>query len=376
MSPGVPTAAGDHDPPAYDLDLRSVLTFIACFVALVAVTGLVRSAPRTVTALLVGTMFALALNPVVEFLTRRTRLSRGWAIATVFFVSALAVAALAILLIPPAVRQVQDLGRQLPQSISELGQLPVVGRYLEDADVPAKVTVALEGLPDRLRGDLSPLGSALRSLLTGFFAGSVVLLIGVCLLVDGGRLVSHVRRLVPQQSRPFVDRLGGLAYRAIGRYVAGSLLVASVAGVYTLALGLMLDIPLTPLLALNVMVFDLVPQIGGAAGGFPLVVMAFSVSPTTGLVAAVAFVLFLNLENNVLQPIIIGQAVQLSPVATMAAALIGVAAGGVVGALIAVPFVGASKLMYLEMFPHGIDAAGVGPRRRRRLHLPHFHHQA
>ncbi|MEO6715040.1 MAG: AI-2E family transporter, partial [Mycobacteriales bacterium] len=74
---------------------------------------------------------------------------------------------------------------------------------------------------------------------------------------------------------------------------------------------------------------------------------------------------------NVIQPIIIGQAVKLSPVATMAAALIGVAAGGVVGAMIAVPFVGAAKLIYLEIFPHGI---GTGtspeiPRRRGRLHL-------
>lgn len=376
MSPGVPTAAGDHDPPPVDLDLRSVLAFIACFVALVAVAGLVRLAPRTMTALSVGTMFALALNPVVEFISRRTRLRRSWSIATVFLVSALAIAALAVLLIPPAASQVQDLGRQLPQSISKLGELPVVGPRLVDADVPARVTEALEDLPERLRGDLSPLGEALRSLLTGFFAGSVVLLIAVCLLVDGGRLVAHLRRLVPAQSRPLVDRLGGLAYRAIGRYVAGSLLVAAIAGVYSLALGLILDIPLAPLLALNVMVFDLVPQIGGAAGGFPFVVMALSVSPTTGLVAALLFVLYLQLENHVLQPIIIGQAVKLSPVATMAAALIGVAAGGVVGALIAVPLLGASKLIYLEMFPRGIDSGAVGPRRRYRLHLPHRHHPA
>lgn len=375
MSSAEPDAAAQPDPPAYDLDLRSVFVFMACFVALVAVTGLVRSAPRTMTAMAIGTMFALALNPVVEFITRTTRLSRSWAIATVFLVSGLVIVALAVLLIPPAVRQVRDVGRELPDSIRELGDLPVVGHYLRDADVPAKVTEALEGLPDRLRGDLSPLGDALRSLLSGFFAGSVVLLIAICLLVDGGRLMGHVRRLVPPQRRPMVDRLGGLAYRAIGRYVAGSLLVATIAGIYTLTVGLILGVPLAPLLALNVMVFDLVPQIGGAAGGFPFVIFALSKSPTTGLIAMVLFILYLQIENNVLQPIIIGQAVKLSPVATMAAALIGVAAGGVVGALIAVPLVGASKLIYLELFPRGIDTGAVGPPRRR-LHRPHRHHPA
>jgi predicted PurR-regulated permease PerM len=60
--------------------------------------------------------------------------------------------------------------------------------------------------------------------------------------------------------------------------------------------------------------------------------------------------LYLQFENNILSPLVVGQAVKLSPPATMAAALIGVAAGGVVGALCAVPFVGAMKIVYLELW--------------------------
>jgi predicted PurR-regulated permease PerM len=371
MSSGVPGAARATETVRYDLDMRSVLVLITCLVSLYTVLSTVRAAPRAMTALVIGSMFALALNPVVEFLMARTRMRRPLAVATVFAISFLVFAAVAVLLIPPAVGQVEGLGRQLPKSIAELGQLPVVGPALERADIPARITAAVENLPERLREDLSPLGTALRSVVSGFFAGGIVLLIAICLLVDGGRLVEHARRLVPAERRGVTDRLGALAYRAIGRYVAGSLLVATIAGIYTLSVGLILGIPLTPLLAVNVMLFDLVPQIGGAAGGFPFVIMAFSKSPTTGLIAAVLFLLYLQLENNVLQPIVIGQAVKLSPVATMAAALIGVAAGGVVGALIAVPFVGAAKLIYLELFPHGIDAGTTGPRRRRRLHFPH-----
>jgi predicted PurR-regulated permease PerM len=371
MSSSVPGASRPPESVRYDLDMRSVLVLIGCIVSLYAFVSIVRSAPRAMTALVIGSMFALSLNPVVEFLMDKTRMRRSFAVAAVFLLSFLVFAGVAILLIPPAVGQVEGLGKQLPKSIAQLGELPVIGPALERAEVPARITEAVESLPQRLRSDLSPLGSALRSLVSGFFAGGIVLLVAICLLVDGGRLVAHGRRLVPAGRRPLADRLGALAYRAIGRYVAGSLLVATIAGVYTLAVGLMLGIPLAPLLALNVMLFDLVPQIGGAAGGFPFVIMAFSKSPTTGLIAAVLFILYLQLENNVLQPIVIGQAVKLSPVATMAAALIGVAAGGVVGALIAVPFVGAAKLIYLELFPHGIDAGPTGPRRRRRLHLPH-----
>ena len=362
--------SGDRE---FDLDPRTVFVLMGCFVTAVAVLGLIRSAPQVATALTIGSLFALALNPVVEFVMRKTRMSRTWSVAAVFASAVTTLVALGVLLIPAASRQISGISEQLPRSISELGQIPFVGPQLERAQVPAKLSDFLQQLPDRLGGSQSPLGPALRSLLSGFFAGGIVLLLAVCLLLDGGRLIGHARRLVPAARRPLADRLGGLAYRAIGRYVAGSLFVASMAGIYVLAIGLVLRVPLAPLLALNAMVFDLVPQIGGAAGGVPFVVMGFTRGPTTGVLCLVLFVTYGYIENNVIQPIVIGQAVQLSPVATMAAALIGVAAGGVVGALIAVPFVGASKLIYLEVFPHGIGT-GTGPevqRRRRRLPLPH-----
>ena len=68
-----------------------------------------------------------------------------------------------------------------------------------------------------------------------------------------------------------------------------------------------------------------------------------------GVVCAVIVVVYLQLKHQVLQPVLIGQAVKLSPPATMTAALVGIASGGVVGALLAVPLVGAAKAVYLEV---------------------------
>jgi predicted PurR-regulated permease PerM len=146
-----------------------------------------------------------------------------------------------------------------------------------------------------------------------------------------------------------------LAYQTFGRYVAGSLLVAAVAGLAILAAGLVLRVPLTPLLALWVALFDLVPQIGGAAGGIPFVLLGFTRSATTGVICAVFFVLYLQFENHILSPLIVGRSVKLSPPATMTAALVGVSAGGVVGALVAVPVVAAAKAAYLELRPQNAD---------------------
>jgi predicted PurR-regulated permease PerM len=156
---------------------------------------------------------------------------------------------------------------------------------------------------------------------------------------------------VPRRLRDRADRLAEVSYRVVGKYVAGSLLVALVAGLCNLIAGLALGVPLAPLLALWVLVWNLVPQIGGALGGIPFVLFGFTQGAATGLACAAFFLVYQQLENNVLGPLLVGQAVKLSPPATMTAALIGVSAGGVVGALLAVPLLGAAKAMYLELRP-------------------------
>jgi hypothetical protein len=71
------------------------------------------------------------------------------------------------------------------------------------------------------------------------------------------------------------------------------------------------------------------------------------------------FLTYQQFENNVLAPLVVGRSVDLSPPATMTAALIGVSAGGVVGALVAVPLLGAAKAVYLELRPD-VGEAAVG----------------
>ncbi|MEO7837682.1 MAG: AI-2E family transporter [Acidimicrobiales bacterium] len=332
-----------------DLDWRSVLVFLAAFSTLVVLTGMARAIPRTITAVAVATLLALALNPLVGLVERRFRLRRPPAVAVVATGAAVAVVVLGILLVPAAVRQAGALGRELPAVVADLGDLPVVGDDLAEGGAPRKVELWIRELPQRLTVDASPLGRAARSLVGGMATAVLTLLLGFALLLDGERLLRGARRLVPPARRVRAERMAALAYSVVGRYVAGSLLVAGVAGLVVLAAGLVLSVPLTPLAAAWVAVWDLVPQIGGAAGGIPFVLLGFTQGAGTGLACAALFIVYLQIENHVLGPLLVGQAVKLSPPATMTAALVGVSAGGVVGALLAVPVVGAAKAIYLEL---------------------------
>ena len=112
-------------------------------------------------------------------------------------------------------------------------------------------------------------------------------------------------------------------YRTLGRYFGGSITVAILMGLYVLALGLVLGIPLAPLAAIWAMLTDLIPQVGGFLGGSFFVLLATTQGVTTALIAAVGFVLYMNLENHVIQPAIVGRSVDLTPPTTMVAAFVG-----------------------------------------------------
>ncbi|HEX2039264.1 MAG TPA: AI-2E family transporter [Acidimicrobiales bacterium] len=332
-----------------DLDWRSVLVLLAALVGLIAFTGLFRSVPRTITALGVAVVVALGLDPVVELVRRRLRLQRAPAIAVVLAGLAALFAVVGWLLVPPAVEQARDLGDEVPRVVEDLGDLPVIGDDLREAEVPERLQRRIEELPDRLAGDTTPLERAARRVVDGVLAVGLMLLLAVTLLLDGPRLVDRVRALVPEHRRERAVVVARLTHRVVGHYVAGSLAVAGIAGVVVLVVGLALGVPLTPLAAVWVALWDLVPQIGGAAGGIPFVLLGFSQGVATGVACAAIFVVYLQIENHVLGPLLVGQAVKLSPPATMAAALVGVSAGGVVGALLAVPLTGAAKAAYIEL---------------------------
>ncbi|MGH9178748.1 MAG: AI-2E family transporter [Acidimicrobiales bacterium] len=349
--PRAPVPGAGPEVREMDLDWRSVVVALAAFVVLLAVTGVVGTVPRTLAALAVGTILALALDPVVGKVSARLGIGRAGAVAVVLALAGVAVALLALLLVPPAIRQARDLGSELPEVVAELGNLPLIGDDLEEAGVPERVRESIEELPDRLAGDTTPLERAAQSAADGLLAAAVTMLFALTLLVDGHRLLRGARRLVPPAERSRADRVARLAYEVVGRYVAGSLTVAAVAGIAVLIAGLALGVPLTPLAAAWVAIWDLVPQIGGAAGGLPFVLLGLTQGVGTGLACAVFFILYLQLENHVLGPLLVGKAVKLSPPATMTAALVGVSAGGVVGALLAVPVVGAAKAVYLEARP-------------------------
>ena len=344
-----PTRPRTSDAPRVDVAWSSLLMVGGLLCAAVVLLDLARAVDDTLVRVLLAVVGALALDRVVGLVERWTRLPRSAAVAAVVTAVVALLGALAWLLLPAVVDQSRRVGDDAPQVLDELVRLPVLGRSLEENDVPAQLSRWFSAVPERLAGDVEDVvGTAEAAAAQA--AGTVqTLLLLVLLLAEGPALVAAGRRLMPARWHATATELARSVYVVIGRYAVGSVLLATMAGTAAFVIGLAIGVPLVGAAALWAFLWNFVPQLGGIVGGAGLVVLALTLGPGAALVALIAWLVYTQLENRIVQPVVVGRAVRLSPLTTMVVALIGVAVAGLLGAVLAVPLVAAVQAARVEL---------------------------
>lgn len=348
---GAASGEGDEagtkaSPIIIDIDPWSGVVFGLVGAVAAAAWAIATIAPDMLTRVLVGVLLGVALSPLAAAVQRRLHLSRGRAATLVGGGLVVFLGAVVLLVAPPAVEQARRFSSELPATVRDVYSWPIVGERLERADAAGEVEALIDELPARI--DDRTLGELGERLLGGLVSTIVVLITALGVLVDGERVVRRLRAIVPPSRHEQVDGTGRIIYHAFGSYFAGSLLVAVLNGLVVLTLGLALGVPLAPIAGLWAVLTNFIPQIGGFLGGSFFVLLALTESPSTALIAAVVFLAYQQFENNIIGPAIVGSAVNLTPPVTMLAALVGGAAAGVPGALVATPLLGAAKALYLD----------------------------
>jgi predicted PurR-regulated permease PerM len=345
----IPGETGGGPTSRIELDPRSAIPVAVAFAILAIAVWFVRSIPRTLTSAAIATLLALALNPIVEVLKRRTGWNRRTAASIVLIAVGIIAATTIALISVPTIHEVQNFNKQIPHTVKDLQDLPIIGPRLRSANATEKVQKWLNDVPHKLSVNSTPIEHAAGTIADGVAAALFTILLAITLLLDGEYLVNGVRQLVPNKRRADADRLGRVVYNIVGRYIAGTLFLAALAGVYMLTGALVLGVPLAPLIAVWVAITNPIPQVGGFLGGSVFVLFGLTQGALIGLACLGWFIVYQQLENHVLHPVIVGRAVRLSPPATMVAALVGVSAGGLVGGLFAIPLLGATKAIYLSI---------------------------
>src|SRR5213078_5367952 len=128
----------------------------------------------------------------------------------------------------------------------------------------------------------------------------------------------------------------------------GNLLISVIAGVSVTVVLLIMGVPYAVALGLLVAVLDLIPLAGATIAGIVVVAVSFLHSVPAGIVVAIFVIVYQQVENHFLQPVIYGRTVQLSPLVVLAAVLIGAELAGVLGALAAIPVAGTIQVIIVD----------------------------
>lgn len=280
---------------------------------------------------------ALALGPPVDRMAR-AGIPRALGIIITYLVLLAAIIGVGLLVVPPVVRGVDSLANDLPGYVDDVRQNDTVREFDQQYHITDKLKQQINTLPARL-GDAA---SALQDVTVGAFAAATevvsVLTITFFLLLDGRRLMELFARARGPGHEPRLRRIGEDVYRSISGYVAGNLIISICAGTVTFVTLEVLGVPFAAPLAVFMALFDLIPLVGATIAGAAIaIVTLFNDFPTATIVWLIVLIAYQQVENNVLQPVVYRRTVDVSPLITIIAVLIGATLLGVLGALLAIP---------------------------------------
>lgn len=177
-----------------------------------------------------------------------------------------------------------------------------------------------------------------------------MLVLVIYFLADLTKIKNAVYRLAPKHRRPRVGLLGDEIIARVGGYVLGNVLTSLVAIVGNYVVLLLLGVPYALVLSILVGILDLVPLVGSTIGGAIVALVALAtVSGTAALITIGYHVVYRLLEDYWLNPRVLRKTVDVSPVVTVIAVLVGGALLGITGALLAVPTAAAIQLVLVEV---------------------------
>ncbi len=333
---------------------RAILVVLGIILAGVVLIEIVQAAQSVLIWIFVAIFLALALNPAVEGLQRRGIARRGLAVTIVFVGAILAIAALGATIIPIIVSQVNDFVDAVPGYVEDLsaGRGPL-GFLEREYQITERVREAIaEGGASRLLGISGTALAVTKGVVTAVIATVTIAFLTLFMLLEGPAWVERLYGLLPAEHQPRWRRIGYDIYRTIGGYVTGNLAISLIAGIVSTAVLLALGVPYAVALGLVVAILDLVPLAGATIAAVLVTTVAFLDSTTSGIIVLIFFIVYQQLENHVLQPVVYGRTVQLSPLAVLIAVLIGAQLAGVVGALAAIPVAGGVQVLLVEWLSH------------------------
>ena len=206
------------------------------------------------------------------------------------------------------------------------------------------------GSPQRLPDMFSTILGITGQVASVIFNLLTIGILTIYFLLSMPRLRRVTAALFSPSRREVGERIVGESIQKIGGYVSGNLVTSGIAGVTSLAAMLVFKIPFAVALAMWVAIADLIPAVGATLGAIPAVIVGFFSSPLDGVAILIFFIAYQQVENYVIVPRIMKEAVDLSPAAVIVSTLVGGSLAGFAGALLALPVAATIKVIVNDVW--------------------------
>ena len=335
--------------------------FMVTIGALIALTMLqaLASASAVFILIIISIFLAAGLNPAVMFFQNRG-LNRGASVGMVMASVLLFVAAFIAIAVPPLIDQGNQLLDNAPALIKDLNN----NAFINDLNNKYGVIDSLQTKIDSLIKDgqfaITAFGGVIgvgKAVVSGLVSTITILVLTLYFLASLPQVINIGLRFVPATRRDRVSKLTNAIVGRIGSFVGGQAIIAALAAVFILIMGLIIGMPYPGPLAMVVLICGFIPLVGHFIGMTIVTVVSLTDSLTTAAIALGAYIVYVQIENYIITPRIMRKSLAIPGLVTIIAALLGASLLGLVGGLLAVPIAAAVLLILDEVvFPRADQA--------------------
>lgn len=359
-----------------EIDTKTFVRFLLVVSAFVGVVFILSKLLPVLLIIAVSAFLAIALNKPVSALAHRLPgHSRVLATALSYSIFIIVLGGFVVLAVPPIISQTAAFINSLPGYIQSLSdQQGLLANIINRYELQDELNSFVQGVQGQAGSIAQGVGSnvvnGVTTVVSGFVTVLTLLVLTFLLLIEGPRWIDrlwdiYTDQALLQRHKEVVSRM----YRVVTGFVNGQVLVASIAASMAMLtlfiLSTFFNVPTNAILPLSVIVFitSLIPMIGATVGAaLVLTVLVFN-DLGAALIFLVYFVIYQQIENNVIQPTVQARTVELSALTVFLAAIVGVMALGLVGGILAIPIAGCLRVLLLDFLEHR-RAERVGRRGR------------
>jgi predicted PurR-regulated permease PerM len=335
--------------------VRTIVATIGLVLATALLLYIVLQIRQVLTWIVIAAFFAVALHPVVGWVERRLLAGRRRTLGTflVFLVVLVLLAGVLTALAVPLVNEAARFAGQLPGLIADArsGRGPV-GNLLERTNALEWVQNNQSRISKFASGLTAPAAGVLSGLANGIAGTVTVVVLAYLMVLEGPKVVDGAIGIFRPATGERIRHVGADCARSVTGYVSGNLLISVICGGLTYVVLLIAGVPFAGLIALFVGIADLIPLVGATIGGIVAVLAGFIHSVPAGIAVLVFFVLYQQLENHLLQPVVFARTVKLDPLTVIVAILIGAELLGILGALLAIPVASIIQVILRDIWDH------------------------